>query len=87
MQNSILLCFKGWILVSQPLSEETLLCIFLPEQKIIEQRLTYDEVMGANLRSVVYPQVILNKADKQFSPSKYNWKTLGKVISFFQSLF
>ena len=39
-------------------------------------------MMGVKPRSAMYPQVIKNEADKKFSTSKNNSKTLGKEISF-----
>ena len=55
------------------------------EQKVIKQRLRYNEIMGVKLLSAVDPQIIQNNAGKQFSTCKY--RKTGKVISIFQGLF
>ena len=49
---------KKWILAAYPLIERTLLGSFLPYQKVIERRLMFDEMIGAKLRSAVYPQIV-----------------------------
>ena len=46
------------ILVGYPQTEGTLLGNFLLYQKIIKQRLIFDEMMCAKLCSVVYPQMM-----------------------------
>ena len=75
-------CFKEWILTGYPLREGTLLGSFLLQQKVIEQRLKFDEMMGVKLVS----GVSTNDAGKQFSTGKrkkYNRKILGKIIAIF----
>ena len=46
------------ILVGYPLTEGTLLGNFLLYQKIIKQRLIFEEMMRVKLCSVVYPQMM-----------------------------
>ena len=60
---------KEWILAGYPLREGTLLGSFLLWQKVIEQRLTFDEMMGAS-------GVFTNDAGKQFFSGNYNRKML-----------
>ena len=64
---------------------------FLLDQKVIEQSLSFDEIMGVKLRSTACPQKIklVNcwKNGKQFPTCKYNRKALSRVISIFQGLF
>ena len=83
MQNSfLLLSLMEWILASYPLREGTLLGSFLLKQKVIEQRLTFDEIMGVKMGR----RVSANDAGKQFSAGMCNRKTLEKVIAIFQRL-
>ena len=59
MENSFLLrCLKEWILIGYPLPERTLLGSFSPQQKVIEQRLMFYEMIGAKLWSAVYSQMM-----------------------------
>ena len=56
--NFLLCCLKEWVLVSYPLTERTLFGSFPPQGKVLKQRLTFDEMMGAKLCSAVYPQMM-----------------------------